>query len=265
MFNWFFEVGNAWHSFMEARYSHQDHDCILQTHNFNPKLGPDTLRDGRFEIQLEYWQQVFPVLCRMYEAKYRTEAIAPTAVEQVVTRTFMGVNFRGKIDLMIGGTETWDHKTASNIDPQGDKLKQKFQFVFYKWLRGNGGGAFTVNMLKKPAQRMGKKETESEFACRVAGEIVGKPDEYFARETTHFSDDEIQQFESSVMVPIAQKLQRLLGGNDSDEFLWTQKTYECCNIFNTPCPFMPLCFEDEALKDIYFERKTSKHEELEAE
>ena len=61
-------------------------------------------------------------------------------------------------------------------------------------------------------------------------------------------------------------------GDPDLSFLWREMNLDNCYNFNTPCAFLPLCFPegpedemDENLIGIYYDRKTSKHEELETE
>lgn len=265
MFNWNFEIGTAFHTFLEVHYKKLD--CKIQT-IFNPEIGVDVLRTAQFEKQFEFWKVVFPVMTRSYLRKYPREDFEVHTVEEIHSRTFMDINFRGKFDVRGMHNRhqmVLDHKSTSSLEPQGDKLHHKFQFLFYFWLSEIPEGEFIVNYIKKPAQRMGKKETDLDFTIRVRDEIADNPDDYFAREIVYFTAEEMQKFEKYVMIPKVAKLKMLLAAKPENAFIWTDRTLESCYNYNTPCPFIPLCFEDEALATIEYEPKTSKHEELETE
>lgn len=265
MFNWNFEVGIAFHNFLEGHYK-GNQDCKLQT--FSPEIGVDVLRTVTFEKQFLFWQTIFPVMARAYLKKYPRENFEITAVEDIHTRIFQDIVFRGKLDIQGMHNRhrmVMDHKSTSTLVPQGDALHHKFQFLFYFWLSEIPEGEFIVNYIKKPQQRQGKRESYLDFTIRVRDEITDDIDSYFAREVVYFTKDEMERFEHYAILPHVQKLKRILAARPEDSFIWHGRTFESCYNYNTPCAFIPLCFEDEALAEIDYESKTSKHEELESE
>jgi len=267
MWNWNFVVGNELHTFLENFYK----KSLLPTHSvFNPKVGEDVLRTADFLSKREFWEIVFPAYCTVYKQLYPSEPfeIAPDGVEVLACREYRGINFKGKIDLR--GTHKKnafisDHKSTGKLEVLGDQLHQRFQFPFYFWLSGIEEGEFMVNRIKKPAQRQGKKETTREFAQRVAHEILDSPIDYFAREWTYFSKEEMVKFQTEILDPKVNQLLRILDGKHEDSFIWTNKVGGNCYTYNSPCPFLSLCYDDEALASVEYEQKTSKHEELEVE
>lgn len=267
MWNWNFVVGTEFHTFLETFYKGLPFDKVGQ---FNPKVDLDVLKTGKWTEQFTFWRIVFPALVEAYVKTYPREymKIDPQDVENIQIREFEGIIFRGKID--VRGTRSnvpviMDHKTCSSLIEQGDKLNQRFQFLFYFWLSGLTDGEFIVNWIKKPSQRQGKKETATEFACRVRAEILESPGDYFKRESVYFSKAQIKHFEEKVLLPKIKKLKLLLEPSKDTNFLFSEMNLEACHSYNSPCPFIPLCFEDEALATVDFVKKTSKHEELESE
>ena len=265
MWNWNFVVGNELHTFLEHHYK----KTLKPEHSiFNPEVSNDVLRTPVFIEKREFWQLVFPTYCQLYHQIYPSEQFSVEGVEMVQCRTYRGINFTGKIDLCgrkKNAPMIADNKSTSNLDILGDKLHQNFQFLFYFWLSGLEEGEFMVNRIKKPAQRQGKKESSHDFAYRCVDEIKAEPEKYFAREWTYFTKEEMQKFEQSILDPKVSKLLRILEGKPEDSFIWQDKALGACNNYNTSCPFMPLCFDDEALATVEYEQKSSKHEELEVE
>lgn len=269
MFNWFFEVGGALHNFLEDHYKNGfRRNCKLQT--FSPVIGPDVMITPKFNAEKLLWEKCFTAYCEMYIKFWGSEPFEIVGTEQVVSRTFDGINFRGKIDLKIRNRNCigmMDHKTTHPlfvVENEAD-LHTRFQFLFYFWLAGIEEGEFTINQIVKPNKRIGKKESELDFAVRCRDDIYDKPEEYFKRVVTYYTNEEMKRFEEKVLLPKVEKLKRILGGKIEDAFIWSDMAMGSCTHYNTPCPFMSLCFENEALATIDFEPKSSKHEELEVE
>lgn len=275
--NWAFVVGNEVHRFMEQLYRGEESPM-----EFNPTFDDGVLRDDKFERNFEFWSIVFPTLMEQYFLRVYLpdkNKLIIQDVESVIEKEYRGLIFQGKKDIggCIGNNQfMMDHKTTSRIDTMPEKLDQRFQFLFYFWLSGLGNGKFIVNQIKKPALRLKVGESNIEFAIRCKEDIIAKPAGYFGRLEVNYSAEQIHHFERNVLDPKIDRIHAIIGaeGDPDLSFLWREMNLDNCYNYNSPCPFLPMCFPESGLSDdemdenligIYYDRKTSKHEELEIE
>lgn len=281
-FNWALAFGGALHTFLEHFYKGEDTQEFLDFENLID-ISEDVYRDEKFEELLEFWKIVFPVYAREYRKFYRKyieETFEIESVERLAVREWEGINFTGKLDisgrLKKDGMAPFilDHKTTSWVDSYTEEsLKSNFQFMFYVWLQGLPECVFIADLIKKPTQRRGKKETNAGFAERVCGEIKLNPQEFFSHVQVTYTKEEIEAFEQEVLRPKLEKIKILanydflrdpskIGLPIDFSFLFEEKNLNACYDYRSPCEMMEACMNKNF--NLY-ETKTSKHEELEVE
>lgn len=137
------------------------------------------------------------------------------------------VRIRGKID---GGYKRdeglWieEHKTSSRINEERVEKRLRFDLqtmlylVAVKELQRIGDPTFDTdirslpikgviyNVVKRPAQYQGKRETKEEFFTRLEGIIAEDPDEFFSRWDVGISVQDINHFRNTCLDPMLEHL-----------------------------------------------------------
>jgi hypothetical protein len=192
----------------------------------------------QFPIYVEYWSE------KGTNPKGRT--VTPLLQEQVFNVPYTlpsgrTVKLRGKWDEVVlikdaSGSGIWvgDHKTKSQIDglAVSRQLTNDLQSMLYlvaiqqscklcntgegqDWIREAGLEhellmhplrGMRYNVIKRPGQYQGKKESAQQFQQRLDGIIRKKPDEFFARWETVFSPENIARFRKRTLDPLLENL-----------------------------------------------------------
>jgi hypothetical protein len=149
--------------------------------------------------------------------------------------------------------------------------------MYWKMTKEVPAGMY-VNALKKPAERrsVAKAETIPAFLKRIEQNIIVDPDKYFLRERLPVDKKALLRFQENTLDPVLTQMglikrgvaNRLDGERTSGIELATVYSLimagntDYCQIYNTPCEFLPLCennFQDYASEYIV---TTTKHPEL---
>jgi hypothetical protein len=137
-----------------------------------------------------------------YFAHYKTDFSLPwvTVEGRFLVDLAPGIKITGTMDggyLGKGGAfSVFENKFRGRIDAENitDVLALDLQLSFYTQAAAAYGypiGPRVFNIVKKPQQRQKKEEKKSEFSARILGEIMAAPKEYFFREPSPISPQEI--------------------------------------------------------------------------
>jgi hypothetical protein len=162
--------------------------------------------------------------------------------ETVFKQTFRGLPMTGKFDRVAENKhkEIWvyETKTKSRIDPTlQDRLSFDFQSNYYilnVWLElGRFPTGFVYDMIQRPGQRQGMKESLKDFVGRVADTV---DDSYFQRIVVTRTKQEFEQW-------LEQDLDPLIG----EFMLWrrgalpTYRNAASCETRYGACKFLKVC------------------------
>lgn len=174
------------------------------------------------------------------------------------------INIVGKIDRIVceKGTGLFhpvETKTVASWNPDVNRLMLDFQISLYSWAVSKmlhlSDVTFLYDVLRKPAQRLKKDETEADFISRIEKEVNECRGEYFFRDKVTRSRREIERTEKELLL----RAQALIRARKSGE------------VYRTPgehcfwmCSYMPPCLEDtpDMWDSLYYIEKTA-HPELE--
>ena len=96
-----------------------------------------------------------------------------------------------------------------------------------------------------------------------------EPEKYYYRQKLLMNKNNLQRFESFVLAPKLRRIQLLTNPNISDSIKLSivnnPNTDYCQKYQGYECEFLPLCEHGFGLEGFQYEKKTVKHEELEAE
>ena len=198
-----------------------------------------------------------------YRNYYADEKIEVLETEQVIkTNIASDTWFAGKIDMIAeieGNKWLFEHKTTSNLENgYFDKLALDSQITGYLYLttqkypdiRG-----VVYNVLRKPSIRQKQNETIEEFYQRMKQDYLARPEFYFQRREVVRNDKELAEFPEYVK-------------NIANEIRWNRGFFprnpSQCNLYGS-CTFRSLCIEYSPELANTYAKKTSLHEELDAE
>lgn len=272
-FEWHFWIGQSWHEFQDAwRKSKGNCDVTKLTIPKGVELPTDG-RDSEFEATLDYWTQVLPAYQETYARLYREEATHDWAlIEQVVETEFMGFKLLGKIDLVSNKPKfIRDFKSTVSawlISPDGWHFK--LQFMFYCWLMSKNYPAFTskpfdfqIDIMQKPGLKQTKADaTWAGHIRRVVSDVKARGDFYLTRSSQQIQPENIQRFETNVLVP---KLQRIALVRDNPEealSIITNPNTNSCHAFGNRCEFYDVCEKGWDAGKFFFTNREIKHVEL---
>jgi len=111
------------------------------------------------------------------------------ALEKEFEIDFQGYKLRGKIDGVYnkGGIWVFETKTKGRIEEQNiaELLAFDFQSDYYtlacEKMYGKMPVGMRYNIIRRPGQKLGKKENLSSFKTRVEDEVLADPKHYFIR------------------------------------------------------------------------------------
>ena len=173
------------------------------------------------------------------------------------------ITISGKIDRIVTEKRTGmffpvESKTAAQWNPDVNRLMLDFQISLYSWavskLLSLQDVTFLYDVMRKPAIRLKKNETEADFLIRLKENVIGEPGEYFFRDKITRSRREIDRTEREILIR-------------SKELLEKRQNLQ---IYRTPgdhchwrCDYMPPCLEDTPeMWDTLYTTVETPHEEL---
>lgn len=285
-FSWALAFGSAVHTAWEEMYSTKGKRwSVPDLRLFLPK-GISLSIDQ--QKQLEYWQGVAQIQAECYHHYYRDdfdvfEVEQSEIIVDIIFR-WMGVDIRlkGMIDLkfaMLQSEGMWmmDHKTTSRLDlktVQGWDFR--FQFMFYLWLmtkheeqQGTGQKfrGYYINALKKPTITVRKNDTLDMFFERLRNEMLMEPEKYYYREKLLLSKQSLEHFEQHVLGPKLHRIALLTNDDVPDSIkssIVNNMNTDHCQRYGV-CEFLPLCAHGWDLEGFQYDKRGTKHEELESE
>ena len=198
-----------------------------------------------------------------YRNCYANEEIKVLETEQTIKSRFdKNVWFAGKIDMIAeldGNKWLFEHKTTSNLgNGYFDKLALDSQITGYLYLaiqKYPDICGIIYNVLRKPSIRQKQNETIEEFYQRMRNDYLERPEFYFQRREVVRSDKELVEFPEYVK-NIAEEIQY-------HRNFYPRNTSQC-NLYRS-CTFRSLCIEYSPELASTYAKKTSLHEELDAE
>lgn len=275
-FHWSLVIGDAVHKTLEQMYATKG-----ETWEVKPFRYPSgVILDPSDSAKEKLWYVIVDAMMTAYSQHYYRdfEEWEIEKIEETVEVEFMGFKFKGKIDLRyrnIGSRLDWitDHKTTFRLGPDITAMWEfKFQFMFYLWLMWKSGrddlNGYQINAIRRPELRLGKTEGFPEFGERIRQDMVHEPQKYFYRNAIKFDVDMLRHFENRVLLPKVERLVLLSGDaykyNAASAIAHNMNT-DACYRYGKPCEFLALCMQapEDFLHE--YDKRSSKHEELEGE
>ena len=198
-----------------------------------------------------------------YRNCYADEKIKVLETEQAIkTEIDKNVWFAGKIDMIAetdGNKWLFEHKTTSNLENSYfNKLAIDPQVTGYLYLATQKYPdicGVVYNVIRKPSIRQKQNETIEEFYQRMRQDYLERPEFYFQRREVVRNDKELSEFPEYVR-------------NIAEEIRWNRgffpRNTSQCNLYGS-CTFRSLCIEYSPELASTYAKKTSLHEELDAE
>lgn len=270
-FEWHFVYGDAVHETLSKFYTDGTEEIAAL------QFPPGTVLTTQQELERDKWEAILQIQMEQYFRYYQDdlEAWTPFAVEETIEVEFMGIRFKGKIDLgfvVDGYPESilGDHKTYGLDDYEGWNFR--FQFMFYIWLVQKALKIkirkFMVNGIRKPQLRPGKNESMASFMVRVRQKHIQEPEKFFTRHMLPMIKHSMEHFEKRVLIPKIERIKLLTQANTSDSIIEAlarnQNTHSCVK-YGAKCQFLPICKHGFLRDGHSYERREHKHQELNAE
>jgi hypothetical protein len=296
-FSWSLLFGDAMHTMLDEYYTilstiKKPQEYLAESPVEVPefRFDEDVILLPSQQEEYEYYQGLATVLFRRHN-HYHTVAdqkMVIVSTEDEAEIEYRGFRLRGKIDIVMRPTKRdgvfiMDHKTTYDINRSlllGWNFR--FQFLFYAWMywkmtKEVPAGMY-VNAIKKPAERrsVAKSESIPAFLKRIEQNIITNPVHYFLRERLPIDRGALQRFQDNTLDPVLTQVGLIRQGvnNRLEETKVTgielatiyslimAGNTDYCQIYNTPCEFLPLCennFQDYASEYII---TNNKHPEL---
>lgn len=235
-FNHRIEFGNMWHVCEEAHAStdgtnwsrplldHARYLCEKYPYNRDEINNWYGIAMTMFPIYVEHWSKHPDVIARkplLFEQTFSVPYKLPSG---------RVVRLRGKwdsVDLVDGGIWLMENKTKS--DPDVEQIKRQLLFdlqtmlyvVAYtsdSWAGYESEGHFAsdepphpfkgvrYNVVRRPRQYQGKKETHEEFLKRLEGIVRENPDDFFMRWNVEINQKDVDKFKRECLDPILENL-----------------------------------------------------------
>jgi len=198
-----------------------------------------------------------------YRNYYMNEEIKVLETEQVIkTNITNDIWFAGRLDMIAEiDNNKWlfEHKTTSSLENgYFDKLAIDPQVTGYSYLvtqKYPDICGVVYNVLRKPSIRQKQNETIEEFYQRMRNDYLERPEFYFQRREVVRNDKELAEF------PIYVK--NVAGEIQYHRNFFPRNTRQC-SLYGK-CTFRSLCIEYSPELASTYAKKTSLHEELDAE
>lgn len=153
------------------------------------------------------------------------------------TRT---INLVGKRDGVYrdssGSLNLFETKTKSDINTEAirDGLRADFQTLFYllalKLETGTGPKQVLYNVVRRPGQKFGKKDTFKTFLDRVEKDIRSRPKHYYGRWRVTLSPNTLTAFQQLTLDPALRRLVRWWESIKDNPFDRFQSPYHLLNL-----------------------------------
>jgi hypothetical protein len=271
---WSLIYGTAVHTALEIR---RIDNTLLAFDTFDLPIPDNCILDKEDEYEKEYFSALLPIHMERYDVKWADDSTNFSIIqsEKVLSTTFEGIELEGRIDALLAepkkkGIIVMDTKTASRFSPDlYGSWFFKFQFMFYPWLVwrsiGDKPREFLVDLIIKPALRLGKNEILSALMGRIRADMVQEPDKYFKRISMPILKDSIERFEQEILGPKIARIKQVLTAKPKSDILsilMRNKNTDNCISFGQVCEFLPLCRYNSDVELFRYVRRQHKHEEL---
>lgn len=166
-----------------------------------------------------------------------------------------GTWLNGQLDAAFNvRDEHWleESKTRGRIDPVyiSEMLGEDFQVNLYLLIAAQVFGVpfsgVCYNVIRKPGLRQRKKETNKEFAERVADDVQKRPDHYFYRFEVAISQEDVARWEHETLQPLLREVWRWYDALDAEHpFRPHWKNTAACQRHYGKCDFFGLCHRND--------------------
>lgn len=185
-----------------------------------------------FPIYLDYWAQHPDMVDR---TPLMSEQVFCVPYKLPSGRT---VYLRGKWDSIdVVGKRIWLMENKTKSDPDEEQIKNQLSFDCQTLLYlcalqqemndgsyGTGGKLLSgvrYNVIKRPRQYQGKKETHQEFLTRLKGIIEESPSDFFMRWNVEINSADIEKFKREFLNPAMENL--------CDDYEWWEYCKNCAH------------------------------------
>jgi PD-(D/E)XK nuclease superfamily len=173
--------------------------------------------------------------------------------EKEVSRIYKGILLKGKIDgcyTLENGKKLclMEHKTKGSMDDFKQTLTYDFQTQFYPFISGEKVDEILYNIIKKPQQRCGKKESLIDFKTRLDRVILEKKEEFFERYIIKLDAESKEVFKKE----LDEKLS-IIGDFVNNKRLAIPIQSACRTGF-IKCPYIDMCSRNEVDLNAYKQR-----------
>jgi len=211
-----------------------------------------------------YWTDPKSGRDRMFQCE-RTDVFFSVPLGDVtIVGEFDGVGIR----LDTGKKCIIEHKTTSEDISLGSSYWRKVsltdpQVSFYleaSKFRGWGHTEVLYDVLRKPAQKPRKNETEQDFENRILSDIAEEPERYFQRATVVRLEHEAEEHKEDVRKTVyLMRAMRALGG-------LPPRNVDSCFKWGRPCQFWAVCAEGASIDDdfLFMRKEDSRAREQES-
>lgn len=227
-FNHLLEFGSMWHACEEATHAKKPWQEALQKYT-NSLVAKYRMQQEEVVKWQWYVNSEFPVYLDYWRKHPDTKSRVPISQEQVFNVEYPlpsghKVWLKGKwdgINQLSDGIYLWENKTKGDIDEQQLKRQlssgfdlQTMLYLVALMYESTGGGEMQAqpvlgldyNVIKRPRQYQGKKETAEQFFERLHGIIRKSPSEFFMRWKVQISPGDIAKFRRLCLDPILENL-----------------------------------------------------------
>lgn len=284
-FSWATTYGSGAHQAWEEMYSTKGKRWSAP--DLREQLRGKVLTQAQ-EKELYYWQGVLNVQTECYAQFYKDDFdmfnVEKAEIIVDITIDWQGTKIRlkGMIDLkfaMLQRDGLWmmDHKTTGRMDLQTVQgWDFRFQFMFYLWLmtryeeqegRVSKFRGYYINAMKKPTIRVKQNESTEAYFERLRNEMLMEPAKYYYRQPLLLDRGAIEHFEQHVLAPKLHRISLLTSTEVPDSIklsIVNNMNTDHCQRYGV-CEFLPLCAHGWELEGFQYEKRPTKHEELEGE
>jgi len=196
----------------------------------------------QLELNTAFLEAVLPSYFKFW-AKEDFGQLQWVGLEKEFDIEFAGFRLRGKMDGIYrkGGLWVFETKTKGRIDEQNisELLSFDFQSDFYSLatekLYKEPPVGIRYNIIRRPGQKLGKKETVVAFKERVRKEVLADPKHYFIRYRVDKSKEDMEVFKRE-LTQILKEYKEWQQGKIAD----FKNPTSCVDKYGT-CRFLRIC------------------------